>query len=126
MTPSSTRERRLAYFAWVAVCLIWGTTYLGIRITLETMPPALMCALRWIDCRRRLLVGYLRVRASRCRRPSRWGGIALMGFLLLVIGNGGVVFAEQWVPSGLAAVHGGDVAVLDGRRRGGDRQRRAA
>ena len=47
MTPSSARERRLAYFAWALVCVIWGTTYLGIRISLETIPPALMGGLRW-------------------------------------------------------------------------------
>ena len=42
--------------------------------------------------------------ASRCRRRRGWGPIALLGFLMLVLGNGGVVFAEQWVPSGLTAV----------------------
>jgi drug/metabolite transporter (DMT)-like permease len=47
MTLSSARERRLAWIAWVAVCLIWGTTYLGIRISLETMPPMAMAGLRW-------------------------------------------------------------------------------
>ena len=103
MTPSSPRERRLAYFAWLAVCLIWGTTYLGIRITLETMPPALMCALRWIIAGT-LLVGYLVIKGEPLPSRSRWPGIMLMGFLLLFIGNGGVAFAEQWVPSGLAAV----------------------
>ena len=40
-------RKRLATFAWIAVCLIWGTTYLGIRVSLETMPPALMGGLRW-------------------------------------------------------------------------------
>jgi len=103
MTPSSPRERRLAYFAWFAVCLIWGTTYLGIRITLETMPPALMSALRWIIAGT-LLVGYLVIKGEPLPSRSRWPGIMLMGFLLLFIGNGGVAFAEQWVPSGLAAV----------------------
>ena len=44
---SSVRQRRLALIAWIAVCLIWGTTYLGIRITLESMPPWLMGGLRW-------------------------------------------------------------------------------
>ena len=103
MRPSSPRERRLAYFAWLAVCLIWGTTYLGIRITLETMPPALMCALRWIIAGT-LLVAYLLIKGEPLPSRSRWPGIILMGFLLLGIGNGGVAFAEQWVPSGLAAV----------------------
>jgi drug/metabolite transporter (DMT)-like permease len=102
-TPSSPRERRLAYFAWVAVCLIWGTTYLGIRITLETMPPALMSALRWLIAAS-LLIVYMRARGEPLPPSSRWRGIALMGFLLLFVGNGGVAFAEQWVPSGLAAV----------------------
>ena len=102
-TPSSPRERRLAYFAWIAVCLIWGTTYLGIRITLETMPPALMSSLRWLIAST-LLIGYMRARGEPLPPSSRWRGIALMGFLLLFIGNGGVAFAEQWVPSGLAAV----------------------
>jgi drug/metabolite transporter (DMT)-like permease len=103
MTPSSLRERRLAYFAWIAVCLIWGTTYLGIRITLETMPPGLMSALRWLIAGG-LLVVYMRLRGEPLPPASRWGGIVLMGFLLLVVGNGGVAYAEQWVPSGLAAV----------------------
>ena len=103
MTPSSARERRLAYFAWVAVCLIWGTTYLGIRISLETMPPALMGGLRWTIAGG-LLAGYLLSRGERLPPRSRWGGVALMAFLLLGLGNGGVVFAEQWVSSGLAAV----------------------
>ena len=103
MTSSSARERRLAYFAWIAVCLIWGTTYLGIRITLETMPPGVMSALRWLIAGG-LLVGYMRFRGEPLPPTSRWGGIVLMGFLLLAIGNGGVAYAEQWVPSGLAAV----------------------
>ena len=102
-TSSSPRERRLAYFAWTAVCLIWGTTYLGIRITLETMPPALMSSLRWLIASA-LLIGYMRARGEPLPPSSRWRGIALMGFLLLFVGNGGVAFAEQWVPSGLAAV----------------------
>jgi drug/metabolite transporter (DMT)-like permease len=103
VTPSTPRERRLAYFAWIAVCIIWGTTYLGIRISLETMPPALMGGLRWTIAGT-LLVTYLLWRGEPLPPPARWGGIGLMAFLLLGLGNGGVVFAEQWVPSGLAAV----------------------
>jgi drug/metabolite transporter (DMT)-like permease len=103
VTPSSARERRLAYFAWLAVCLIWGTTYLGIRISLESMPPALMGGLRWTIAGS-LLAAFVIARGDRLPDRSRWPGIALMAFLLLGLGNGGVVFAEQWVPSGLAAV----------------------
>jgi drug/metabolite transporter (DMT)-like permease len=103
MTPSSPRERRLAYLAWIAVCLIWGTTYLGIRVTLETMPPGLMSAFRWLIASG-LLVAYLLLKGEPLPARARWPGIVLMGFLLLVVGNGGVAYAEQWVPSGLAAV----------------------
>ena len=101
--PAMAADKRLAYIAWAAVCVIWGTTYFGIRVTLETLPPALMCAFRWLAAGL-LLLAYVRFRGIALPPRSRWGGIALMGFLLLVIGNGGVAFAEQWVPSGLAAV----------------------
>jgi drug/metabolite transporter (DMT)-like permease len=103
MTPSSHRQRRLAYVAWAMVCLIWGTTYLGIRISLESMPPALMGGLRWTIAGA-LLASYVAIKGHQLPPPSRWGGILLLGFLLLGLGNGGVVVAEQWVPSGLAAV----------------------
>ena len=100
---TTPRQRRLAYFAWVAVCLIWGTTYLGIRISLESMPPLLMGGLRWLIAGG-LLAAYLMARGERLPPPSRWGSIALLGFLLLGLGNGGVVIAELWIPSGLTAV----------------------
>jgi drug/metabolite transporter (DMT)-like permease len=100
---TTARQKQLAFLAWIAVCLIWGTTYLGIRISLESMPPALMGGLRWTIAGV-LLAVFVRARGEQLPPPSSWGGIALMGFLLLGLGNGGVVFAEQWVPSGLAAV----------------------
>lgn len=103
MTDTSHHQRRLAYLAWVMVCLIWGTTYLGIRVSLESMPPALMGGLRWTIAGA-LLTVFVLARGHALPPPPRWPGILLLGFLLLVLGNGGVVLAEQWVPSGLAAV----------------------
>jgi len=100
---TTPKERQLALFAWMAVCLLWGTTYLGIRVTLETMPPMLMAGLRWTIAGG-LLAGYQFLRGERLPRPSSWGGVVLLGFLMMVLGNGGVVWAEQTVPSGLAAV----------------------
>jgi len=100
---TTPRERKLGYAAWITVCVIWGTTYLGIRVCLETMPPALMGGLRWTIAGA-LLAGYVLARGEKLPARSSWRGIALMAFLLLGLGNGGVVFAEQWVPSGLAAV----------------------
>jgi drug/metabolite transporter (DMT)-like permease len=102
MTADRAR-RKLAYLSWIAVCLIWGTTYLGIRISLESIPPALMGGIRWTAAGG-LLALYLIARGRTLPGPSQWGRITLLGFLLLGLGNGGVVFAEQWVPSGLAAV----------------------
>jgi drug/metabolite transporter (DMT)-like permease len=129
MTPSSARERRLATFAWIAVCLIWGTTYLGIRVSLETMPPALMGGLRWLIAGG-LLAAYLGLRGQAFPPRQRWGGIALMAFLLLGLGNGGVVVAELWVPSGLAAVLVATspfwMAAVEAGLRDGERLTRAA
>ncbi len=103
MTPSSARERRLAWIAWMAVCLIWGTTYLAIRVSLETMPPMIMAGLRW-TLAGGLLATYMATRGERLPRPSGWRNALALGFLMLVLGNGGVVWAEMYVPSGLAAV----------------------
>jgi len=101
--PTTAKQRRLAWFAWTAVCLIWGTTYLGIRVSLETMPPMLMAGLRWTFAGG-ALAAYMAARGERLPRRSEWGSALLLGFLMLVLGNGGVVWAELYVPSGLAAV----------------------
>jgi len=103
VSPAALPQRKLAYLAWAAVCVIWGTTYFGIRISLETMPPFLMGGLRWMLAGA-LLASWVVIRGEALPAPSRWGSITLLGFLMLVLGNGGVVFAEQWIPSGLTAV----------------------
>lgn len=94
---------RSAYLAWLAVCLIWGTTYLGIAVALESIPPALLGGIRWTAAGL-ALVAFLRARGESLPEPSRWGGFALLGLLLIGFGNGAVIVAEQWVPSGVAAV----------------------
>ena len=100
---TTPKERRLAWFAWIAVCLIWGTTYLGIRISLETMPPMLMGGLRWTVAGG-LLAAYMLARGEGLPGASGWRNAVVLGFLMLVLGNGGVVLAERTVPSGLTAV----------------------
>ena len=97
------QSTRRAYLAWIAVCLIWGTTYLAIRISLETIPPLLMAAIRWIVAGT-VLMAMLKIRGERLPGPRAWPSLALLGVLLLVFGNGAVVWAEQTVPSGLTAV----------------------
>ena len=93
----------LPYLAWLSVCLIWGTTYLGIRVALESIPPALVGGIRWTIAGA-VLALVLRVRGEALPAPKKWGGFALAGLLLIGFGNGAVIFAEQWVPSGIAAV----------------------
>src|SRR5256885_3463077 len=100
-TAVSTKRR--AYLAWAIVCVVWGTTYLGIRISLETIPPFLMAAIRWLVAGT-LLAIVLKLRGERLPRPPAWPSLLVLGTLLLGFGNGGVVWAEQTVPSGLAAV----------------------
>jgi drug/metabolite transporter (DMT)-like permease len=85
------------------VCLVWGTTYLGIRISLETIPPLLMSGFRWIAAGS-LLIAALKIRGERMPPRRTWPSLALLGLLLLGFGNGAVVWAERTVPSGLTAV----------------------
>jgi len=103
MIGTTPRQRRAAYFAWATVCIVWGTTYLGIRICLETIPPMVMGGFRWIIAGL-ILIAYVKGTGQRLPGRERWSGLILLGFLMLVLGNGGVVIAEQWIPSGLAAV----------------------
>ena len=107
--------RRVTVVAWVClliVYVVWGSTYLGIRVGVETMPPLLMAAARNLvagaimfpaamGARRRAIRGGQAVR----RWPSRaeWIGCATVGVLLLVA-NGAVGIGEKTIPSGLAAL----------------------
>jgi drug/metabolite transporter (DMT)-like permease len=94
---------RRAWLAWGAVCVIWGTTYLAIKLALTSIPPFLLGGLRYTVAGA-ALGGYLRARGDRWPERRNWPGFALLGLLMFVIGNGGVVWAEMWVASGLAAV----------------------
>ncbi len=102
MTTTAT-QRRNAYIAWAAICFIWGTTYLAIKISLETMPPFLIGGLRFTTAG--LVLALVR-RLQGKPMPNARGlfDSFVAGFLLLGFGNGGVVYGEQFTPSGLAAV----------------------
>jgi drug/metabolite transporter (DMT)-like permease len=96
-------HRRTAYLAWLAVCFFWGTTYLAIRISLETLPPLTTAGARHLLAG--IILGIIVAARGGQLPPWRsWVGHAVLGMLMLGVGNGGVVMAEQWVPSGIAAV----------------------
>jgi drug/metabolite transporter (DMT)-like permease len=92
-----------AYAAWAAVCVIWGTTYLAIRIALETLPVGLLTGLRFTIAGTVLCLA-VRMRGDRLPPRAAWPMQVLIGMLMLGVGNGFVVWAEQWIPSGIAAV----------------------
>lgn len=97
------QETIKAYAAWGAVCLFWGTTYLAIRIGVQRVPPALFAGVRFIIAGV-LFLAYLRWRGYPMPKRQELLHMAIVGISLLVMANGLVVWAEQWVPSGLTAV----------------------
>ena len=86
-----------------AVYVIWGSTYLAIRFAIETIPPFLMASARYLTAG---VVLYAWSRLRGTPRPSRihWRSAVILGALLLLGGNGGVVWSEQRLSSGLAAL----------------------
>jgi drug/metabolite transporter (DMT)-like permease len=92
-----------AYLALAAVCFFWGTTYLGIRIALESMAPEVLMGVRYtISGLILLVVAYFSNAHLPTGRELWYTG--LYGVIIIGTGTGCLVFAEQWVPSGLAAV----------------------
>lgn len=89
--------------AFAAVYIIWGSTYLAIRFAIETLPPLLMIGSRFLIAG---LILYAAVRARGVPAPSRanWLSASLIGVMLLACGTGVVVWAEERVASGIAAL----------------------
>jgi drug/metabolite transporter (DMT)-like permease len=86
-----------------SVYIVWGSTYLAIRFAIETLPPFLMASVRFLIAG---AVLYLWRRLAGDTPPTRiqWRSAAVVGLFLLMGGNGGVVWAEQTVPSGVASL----------------------
>ncbi len=85
------------------MCFFWGTTYLAIRMGLESFPPMALIAIRFVISGSILLVAARLTGAHLPRGRELWVS-AFTGILNLGVGNGCLVFAEQWIPSGLAAL----------------------
>src|SRR5437016_14375587 len=89
--------------AFLSIYTIWGSTYLAIRFAVETVPPFLMAAIRFLIAGG-VLYAWMRLRGSPRPTRANWKAAAIIGGLLLLGGNGGVTKAEQVIPSSLAAV----------------------
>lgn len=110
------------WIALIAVYIVWGSTYLAIRFVVESIPPFFSAAIRFLIAGSIL---FLWQRASGVPTPTRrqWGSAAIVGLFLLLGGNGSVVWAEQHIPSGIAALFIGAtplwMVLIDALRPGG-------
>jgi drug/metabolite transporter (DMT)-like permease len=114
----------LVVIAFAAVYVVWGSTYLGIQIGIESFPPLLLAGFRHL-CAGLILYPILRWKTGIRPTVGHWKAAIVTGFLLLFVGNGGVSWAEQTVPSGVAALLVATVSlwlvILDWLRPGGIR-----
>lgn len=101
MLVFSERNKLIAAFA--AVYLIWGSTYLAIRFGLESLPPFLMSGIRYFVAGA-FICAFARYRGAKGATGGQWLRASLIGFLLFVVGTGGIVVAEKTLPSGLVSL----------------------
>jgi len=97
-------DDKKTYLAYLCVCVVWGSTYLAIRIGVSEFPPALFAAIRFVTAGL-IMLGYARVRGLKF--PDKLidvRRVAAVGIFLLAGGNGMVVWAEQWVHSGTTSL----------------------
>jgi drug/metabolite transporter (DMT)-like permease len=93
----------LVLIALLTVYVIWGSTYLGIRLAIASIPPFFMAGTRYLAAGAAMFIFALS-RGAKMPSPVEWRDALILGGCLLLGGNGGVTFAEQYVPSGTAAL----------------------
>src|SRR6185436_11423216 len=89
--------------AFAALYLIWGSTYLGIRLAIDSIPPLLMAGARFLIAGG-ILYPVMCVLGAPRPQLVHWKSAAIIGALLLLVGNGGVTWAQQTVPTSIAAL----------------------
>ena len=103
MTNDKTPPLAAVLAAFAALYVIWGSTYLGIRFAIETMPPFTMAGVRFVAAGASLYA-WSRARGAVPATRPQWRTAVVVGACLLAGGNGGVTWAEQFVPSVVAAL----------------------
>jgi drug/metabolite transporter (DMT)-like permease len=98
-----TRQKWLVPLCLLALYFIWGSTFLGMKLAIESFPPFMMASLRFLLAGG-LLYAVLRLMGTAGPSLAQWGGAAVVGTLLLSVGNAGVAYAQQWVDTGAAAM----------------------
>lgn len=101
--PAAPPSALAVALALASVYLVWGSTYLAIRVGLEGYPPFLMGSIRFIAASL-VFYAFLRWRGHAAPTRAQWRNAAVMGLFMMLLGNGMVNFAEQSVSSGLAAI----------------------
>ncbi len=92
-----------AWVALIAVYIVWGSTYLAIRFTIETIPPFLSAGIRFLISGT-ILFFWGCLSGDPAPKKVEWRSASIIGLLLLLGGNGGLVWAEQRIPSGIASL----------------------
>ena len=103
MQRQKTKYPPSVWLALASVYVIWGSTYLAIRFAIATIPPFLMAGARFLASGL-ILYSFTRWRGAPKPLFAHWKSAAVIGFFLLLVGNGGVSWAEQKVPSGMTAL----------------------
>lgn len=101
-----TRRRGLdlrVVLAFFAIYVLWGATFLAIRVAVLQMPPFLVAGIRFFVAGG-LLYGFMRLRGEPSPSAVQWRSIALMGLFMFVVTYGALFWAEQFVPSGITSV----------------------
>jgi drug/metabolite transporter (DMT)-like permease len=103
MQPNPRPSKLSIILAFLAIYIIWGSTYLAIKYAVVTMPPLLMSGIRYFMAG---LVVYLFAKATGAPKPTmlQWKNTTIIGAFLFLVGNGAVSTAETLIPSGIAAL----------------------
>lgn len=96
-------SKRLIVAAFLALYIIWGSTYLANIFALQTMPPFLMAGIRFLIAGTALYT-WLIIKGQKKPSMDAFAKSSLSGILMLFVGTGAVVWAEQYLPSGLTAI----------------------
>jgi len=103
MEATASRATLEALLAFAIIYFVWGSTFLAIRVGVREVPPFLLAAIRFLVAGL-VLCGWTITRGERLPNAGQWRSASILAVLIFVIDYGLLFWAEQWVPSGIAAV----------------------